>query len=90
MLRDANDSNVEISDRARKYIIENDGRKVPLGYEVSHEKPLYIKSTIEGKKKLDVAGNMKTQKKSMHRQRHKLCGDQYHQYGPSNKPFNNR
>ena len=29
---------------------------------------------------------MKTQPKDVHRARHKICGDQYHQFGPANKP----
>lgn len=86
LLRDARDPNLEISDRARKFILDNDGKKVPKGYEVSHEKPLYNARTIEGKKQLDVMDNMKTQQKSVHRKRHKVCGNQYHEFGSTNKP----
>ncbi len=41
LLRDANDPNSGLSNRARKFILDNKGNKVPKGYEVSHEKPLY-------------------------------------------------
>ena len=44
------------------------------------------KSTKEGKTETDVADNMKTQPKDAHRARHKICGDQYHQYDLANKP----
>ena len=88
LLRDAKDPNSRLSDRARRQIIKSDGRKAPKGYEVSHEKPLYTRTSNEGKKKLDVEKNMKTQRKSEHRKRHKQCGDQYHKFGPSNQPKN--
>ena len=86
LLRDARDPNSKLSDRARKMILDNDGKKVPKGYEVSHEKPLYNAKTVEGKKQLDVMDNMKTQLKSVHRKRHKVCGNQYHEFGSANKP----
>ncbi|CAM3510695.1 DUF4280 domain-containing protein [Zobellia roscoffensis] len=88
LLRDAKDPNSGLSDRARKQILDSDGKKVPKGHEVSHEKPLYTRTTNKGKAKLDKADNMKTQQKSVHRKRHKVCGDQYHDFGPANKPYN--
>jgi hypothetical protein len=81
-LRDADDPNSGLSDRARKFIKKHDGKKVPKGHEVSHEEPLYTKP-VQDRGELDVADNMKTQRKSEHRQRHKACGDQYHLYPPS-------
>ncbi|AIY14025.1 DUF4280 domain-containing protein [Cellulophaga baltica] len=86
LLRDANDLDNDLSDRARKQILDSDGKKVPKGHEVSHEKPLYNAKTPEGKKALDIESNMKTQQKQQHRKRHKVCGDQYHEFGPANKP----
>ncbi len=88
LLRDAEDINSGLSDKARDFIKANDGKKVPKGFEVSHEKPLYTRRSAEGKRKLDRAENMKTQRRSEHRKRHKVCGDQYHEYGPSNRPKN--
>lgn len=88
LMRDAKDPNSDLSDRARKFILDNKGNKVPKGYEVSHEKPLYTRRSVEGKKKLDVESNMKTQRKSAHRKRHKKCGDQYHIYGTPQHPKN--
>ncbi|NQX37663.1 intein C-terminal splicing region/intein N-terminal splicing region [Pedobacter steynii] len=90
LLRDAKDPKSELSDKARDFIKKNDGNKVPKGHEVSHEKPLYTRTTPAGKRKLDKASNMKTQQKAVHRKRHKECGDQYHKYGPANKPKNPR
>ena len=86
LLRDADDPHADLSDEAREFIKENNGKKVPKNYEVSHEEPLYTRSTHEGKAEIDVAENMKTQPKDVHRARHKICGDQYHQFGPANKP----
>ena len=86
LLRDADDPHADLSDEAREFIKENNGKKVPENYEVSHEEPLYTRSTYEGKAEIDVAENMKTQPKDVHRARHKICGDQYHQFGPANKP----
>jgi len=80
LLRDANDRNSGLSQEARDYIKKHNGNKVPEGHEVSHEKPLYTAKTIEGKKELDKADNMKTMEKKAHRTRHKECGDQYHKY----------
>jgi hypothetical protein len=79
LLRDAADPNSELSGTARESIRRSNGENVPTGYEVSHEEPLY---TVDKKDRceLDVADNMKTQKKSTHRARHKHCGDQYHQF----------
>lgn len=90
LLRDAKDPKSGLSDKARDFINKNDGNKVPKGHEVSHEKPLYTRRTPAGKRKLDKASNMKTQQKAAHRKRHKECGDQYHKYGPANKPKNLR
>jgi hypothetical protein len=80
LLRDADDPNSGLSQEARDFIKKTDGKKVPEGYEVSHEEPLYTGKTIEQKKKLDVADNMKTQLKEIHRNRHKPCGDQFHDF----------
>ena len=86
LLRDADDPAADLTDDARKFIKENNGNKVPDNYEVSHEEPLYTRKTKEGKSEIDVADNMKTQPKDTHRARHKICGDQYHEFGPANKP----
>ncbi|MDO6519030.1 hypothetical protein [Zobellia uliginosa] len=86
LFRDAKDPKSGLSDRARKQILDSDGKSVPKGYEVSHETPLYTAKTNAGKKSLDKSGNMKTRRKSTHRKRHKVCGDQYHEFGPANKP----
>lgn len=86
LLRDADDPNADLTPEARQFIKDNNGNKVPEGYEVSHEEPLYTRSTNEGKSQIDVADNMKTQPKDTHRARHKICGDQYHEFGPTNKP----
>ena len=86
LLRDANDPKSDLTKEAREYIKQHDGKKVPFNHEVSHEIPLYTQKTNQGKKALDVADNMKTQSKLAHRIRHKICGDQYHQFGPANKP----
>lgn len=86
LLRDAKDADSGLSDKARDFINKNNGNKVPKGHEVSHEIPLYTAKTPAGKRSLDKAGNMKTQQKAAHRKRHKECGDQFHEYGPSSKP----
>lgn len=88
LLRDAADPNSGLSKSARDQIKKSKGNKVPRGHEVSHEKPLYTRRTPAGKRKLDKADNMKTQRKADHRKRHKECGDQYHLYGPANSPKN--
>ena len=80
LLRDAKDPDSGLTQEERDFIIKNDGNKVPEGLEVSHEEPLYTAKTIDRKKELDVADNMKTQDKVIHRDRHKICGDQYHLY----------
>jgi hypothetical protein len=80
LLRDANDPKSGLSQEARDFIKDNNGYKVPKGHEVSHEKPLYTAKTVEGKRELDKANNMKTMEKKAHRDRHKECGDQYHKY----------
>ena len=80
LLRDANDPKSGLSQEARDFIKDNNGYKVPKGHEVSHEVPLYTEKTVEGKKKLDVAKNMKTMDKKNHRDRHKACGDQFHDF----------
>jgi len=79
LLRDAEDPGSGLSPRARAFIVKFGGRRVPYGYEVSHEKPLYTKSRST-RCKLDRASNMKTQQKTVHRKRHKKCGDQFHEY----------
>ena len=81
LLRDADDPNSDLSETARKSIKRTGGDKVPRGYEVSHEVPL---ATVpkEERCELDTADNMKTQPKKTHRQRHMICGDQYHDFGP--------
>lgn len=84
LLRDADDPNADVSPSARKFIKKHKGNKVPKGYEVSHEEPLYTKP-VSKRGELDVADNMKTQPKKKHRARHKNCGDQYHDYGPPKK-----
>ena len=90
LLRDANDPNSDLTPEAREFIKKNNGNKVPEGYEVSHEEPLYTRTTHEGKAELDTADNMKTQPKTTHRQRHMICGDQYHDYGAATKPKNTK
>ena len=80
LLRDAKDPDSGLSDRARKEILDSNGNKVPRGYEVSHEKPLYTGKTASEKEALDRASNMKTQQKAVHRKRHQKCGDQYHDF----------
>lgn len=86
LLRDADDPAADLTDEARQYIKDNNGNKVPENYEVSPEEPLYTRKNNEGKSEIDVADNMKTQPKDTHRARHKICGDQYHEFGPANKP----
>ena len=76
----------EINNDAERFIKTHDGRRVPPGYEVSHIKPLYSASTIEEMKILDDVDNMELVERDRHREMHKICGDTYHQYGPSNKP----
>jgi hypothetical protein len=83
LLRDANVPKSMLSQEARNFIMQTDGHKVPEGYEVSHKKPLYIEKTIEGKKALDIADNMETIPKKMHRDNHKKCGKTYHKYPPN-------
>lgn len=80
LLRDADDPNSGLSQKQRDYIKATNGNNVPPGMEVSHETPLYTAKTVEGKRALDVSDNMKTQNKAEHRARHKVCGDQYHDY----------
>ena len=79
LLRDAEDPESELSDRARAFIRRTGGYLVPPGYEVSHEKPLYTKPRAE-RCKLDEPSNMKTQPRAVHRKRHEKCGDQFHEY----------
>ncbi|SMB87955.1 Zn-binding Pro-Ala-Ala-Arg (PAAR) domain-containing protein, incolved in TypeVI secretion [Pasteurella testudinis DSM 23072] len=90
LLRDAKNPKTDLDNKARQYIQDNNGKKVPKGYEVSHEEPLYTADTIDKKKKLDIADNMLTQRKDKHRMRHKICGEQYHIFGPANKPKINK
>lgn len=79
MLRDAEDPDSELSERARAFIRRTRGARVPPGYEVSHETPLYTKARGE-RCTLDRAENMKTQSRAVHRRRHQKCGDQYHRF----------
>jgi hypothetical protein len=79
LLRDARDPTSELSQTARKFIGNTDGNNVPPGYEVSHEEPLYTVPKAE-RCELDVADNLKTQKRATHRARHKRCGQQFHDY----------
>ena len=78
LLRDAKDPNSKLTKEQREFIKANNGDRVPPGMEVSHEEPLYTAKTIEEKKALDVADNMKTMDKFTHRARHMICGDQFH------------
>lgn len=80
LLRDAKDPNSGLTAEQREFILEHNGNRVPPGLEVSHEVPLYTARTPEGKSALDVAENMRTIPKTEHRIRHKVCGDQYHDY----------
>jgi hypothetical protein len=80
LLRDAKDPNSDLGQKERDFVKDTNGYKVPKDFEVSHETPLYTAKTNEGKKALDIAENMKTQSKDMHRLRHKFCGDQYHDF----------
>ena len=79
LLRDAEDPESELSDRARAFIRRTGGYRVPPGWEVSHEKPLYTEARSE-RCKLDEPSNMKTQPRAVHRKRHEKCGDQFHEY----------
>ena len=79
LLRDAKDPNSGLSPTARRFILNNDGNLVPRGYEVSHEEPLYTKKKGE-RCKIDKADNLRTQRRSEHRKRHRPCGQQYHDY----------
>ncbi|PBJ14605.1 hypothetical protein [Flavobacterium sp. ACN6] len=60
LLRGVNDPNSGLSQEARDFNIENNGNKVPPGYKVSHEQPLYTASSNEGKAGLDNSDNMRT------------------------------
>lgn len=82
LMRDADDPESGLSERARQYIRRHNGKRVPRGHEVSHEKPLY---TVPHSRRctLDKEWNMKTMRKSEHRQRHKKCGDQFHDFPQS-------
>lgn len=79
LLRDAGPQG-DLPQNAKKFVKKHDGNNVPPGYEVSHEEPLYTEKDKSKRCKLDVAENMKTQKKKTHRERHKHCGDQFHDY----------
>ena len=79
LLRDAQDPKSGLSTQARAFIIRTDGYRVPRGYEVSHEVPLYTKPRST-RCTLDEASNMKTQQRWAHRRRHKKCGNQFHRY----------
>ena len=52
LLRDAADPKSGLSDRARNFIKQHKGDKVPKGQEVSHEVPLCNARTVGGKRKL--------------------------------------
>jgi 5-formyltetrahydrofolate cyclo-ligase len=65
LLRDAHNLDNDLTKKARDFIKKNKGKKVPKGYEVSHEIPLYTRRTAAGKRKLDKVGNMKTQKSQL-------------------------
>jgi hypothetical protein len=80
LLRDTNDPNSCLSQEARDFIKKTDGKKVPEGYEVAHKEPLYTEKTIEGKQRLDIADNMETLFKEIHRDSHKKCGYAFHKY----------
>lgn len=79
LLRDAEDPNSGLSQRARDFIIATGGELTPRGHEVSHEEPLYTKPRGE-RCKLDKADNLKTQQRAKHRARHRRCGQQYHKF----------
>ncbi len=79
LLRDAHDPRSGLSPDARAFIIRTGGHRVPPGYEVSHEKPLYTEPR-GNRCTLDEPDNMKTQPRWVHRKRHKKCGDQFHEF----------
>lgn len=79
LLRDADDPGSDLSERAREFIRRTGGHRVPPGYEVSHEEPLYTLPRDE-RCTLDEPGNMKTQPRRVHRKRHRKCGDQFHTF----------
>jgi len=80
LLRDAEDPNSPLDDKARQYIRDTNGNNVPEGYEVSHDEPLYSGKTYEAKKKLDIADNMETLPTQEHRDLHKECGATFHDF----------
>lgn len=84
LLNDAANPKSDLSPTARRFILKHRGYRVPRGYEVSHEKPLYMEPRAT-RCTLDHAGNMKTQQKSVHRRRHKKCGDQFHKFKKKKK-----
>ena len=79
LLRDAEDPNSDLAESARKFIRKHEGENVPPGYEVSHEEPLYTVPKAD-RCELDKADNMKTQPRKTHRDRHKRCGQQFHDF----------
>lgn len=79
LLRDAEDPGSDLSERARAFIRRTGGYRVPPGYEVSHEKPLYTLPRDQ-RCTLDEPSNMKTQQRAVHRKRHEQCGDQFHDF----------
>jgi Domain of unknown function (DUF4150) len=79
LLRDAEDVDADLDEDARQFIRDHNGDNVPPEHEVSHEEPLYTKPKGE-RCKLDKADNMKTQPTAEHRQRHRSCGDQFHDF----------
>jgi hypothetical protein len=80
LLRDADDPNSGLSQEARDFIKKTNGKRVPENYEVAHKVPLYTEKTMDGKQKLDIADNMETILKKIHRDSHKKCGYTYHKY----------
>lgn len=86
LLRDAADPKADLSPEARAFVQKHNGDRVPPGYEVSHEEPLYTKSN-EDKCEIDVESNMKTESKPKHRNRHKNSGQQFHDFPPANFKF---
>ena len=64
---------------AQAFILKRNGNRVPNGYEVSHETSLYTLPLTEGCR-LDSPQNMKTQRESEHRPRHRRCGGPFHRH----------
>ena len=86
LLSIANDENSNLPPEIRKFILENKGKKVPSGYEVSHIVPLYTKIVSE-RHLLDIKENMELISKELHRNSHKFCGSTYHLFNPAKYKF---